>query len=122
MSKALKTILIIIFVAIIIVVIYFLFFRTKTMPVIEEKGVEYTQEEMIEMAQELFKEKIAEGVDMTNGHCLTNQLIPDWVVDIAHSPRQDIDNLPENQCSAYREGLAHHFIELDLDGNLIKIY
>ncbi|MCX6818140.1 MAG: hypothetical protein NTU57_04760 [Candidatus Aenigmarchaeota archaeon] len=39
--------------------------------------------------------------------------ISDWVCDVAHSPRQTIDDLPENQCLEFREGNAHHFIEVD---------
>jgi len=31
------------------------------------------------------------------------------------------DNKIENQCGAYREGRVNHFIELDKDGNVIKI-
>jgi hypothetical protein len=58
--------------------------------------------------------------DLSAGPCLSNNLIPDWVADIAHNPRQAVDDLPANQCSAYREGQAHHFVELDLDGNLIR--
>ncbi len=47
--------------------------------------------------------------------------LPDWVCDIAHSPRQsEIDDLPENQCSAYREGRAKHFVEVDMNCNLIR--
>jgi hypothetical protein len=71
-------------------------------------------------AKTLFRNLQIEGVDISNGPCLSNDLMPDWVADIAHNPRQPIDNLPENQCSAFLEGKAHHFIELDLDGNLIR--
>jgi hypothetical protein len=46
----------------------------------------------------------------------------DWVVDVAHNPRQAIDNLPENQCADYREGKVKHFIELDLNGEVTKVY
>ncbi|MEM3572883.1 MAG: hypothetical protein QXJ62_01435 [Nitrososphaeria archaeon] len=60
-----------------------------------------------------------------NGPCLSdnepNWNIEDWVCDIAHSPRQPIDDLPENQCQAYRNGSAHHFVELDTSCNLIKV-
>ena len=46
--------------------------------------------------------------------------MPGWVVDIAHSPRLSIDDLPENQCPAYLQGSAQHFVELDPKGNLIR--
>lgn len=60
--------------------------------------------------------------DLTDGPCLGNPIpeFSDWVCDVAHSPRQDLDNLPENQCSVYRSGQAHHFVEVDPDCNLIR--
>jgi hypothetical protein len=62
--------------------------------------------------------------DLSNGPCLSdNNLewnVNDWVCDIAHSPRQTVDNLPENQCSAFRSGQAHHFVEVDVNCNLIR--
>ena len=45
-----------------------------------------------------------------------------WVLDIAHQPRVDVDDQPENQCSAYREGLAENFVEFSTQGQLIKLY
>lgn len=71
-------------------------------------------------AQELWRAKFYAEEDLSAGSCLSNDLIPDWVADIAHNPRQDIDDLPQNQCSAFREGKAHHFVELDPEGNIIR--
>lgn len=68
----------------------------------------------------LYSQRRQMGEDFSNGPCLSNALMAGWVVDIAHSPRLPIDDLPENQCPAYREGRAQHFVELDLDGNLIR--
>ncbi|MBU1036518.1 hypothetical protein KKF32_00600 [Patescibacteria group bacterium] len=80
-------------------------------------------------AQILFNQAKADDLDMSQGPCLSNELYGNpeypetmWVLDIAHNPRQEIDNLPENQCSAFREGKAKHFIEMDTDGEIIKIY
>ena len=63
------------------------------------------------------------NIDLSKGPCLLNP-IPntDWVCDVAHNPRQAIDNLPENQCSAYRSGKAHHFVEVDTQCKLIRAY
>ncbi len=62
--------------------------------------------------------------DLSSGPCLSDDNpswnVSDWVCDVAHSPRQSVDNLVENQCSAYREGLAKHFVEVDTNCNLIK--
>lgn len=60
-----------------------------------------------------------QSVDLTSGPCL-GIVAPDWVLDIAHNPRQAIDDDPQNQCKEFRNGQVHHFIELDPDGKLIR--
>lgn len=72
-------------------------------------------------AQKIYKDRKALGMDFSSGPCLTNDLLPDWVVDIAHNPREDLDDLAENQCAAYIEGRAKHFVELDLEGEVIRV-
>ncbi len=79
-------------------------------------------ERATEEAKKIFAEMKAAGVDMSRGPCLSNEIIPDWVADVAHWPRQAVDNDPANQCPAYREGRAHHFVELDPEGNFIRAY
>lgn len=74
----------------------------------------------IQKCVNLCKEK--QDINMSNGPCLSNNITSDWVCDIAHNPRQDIDNLPENQCEAFRQGKAHHFVELDENCNIIRVY
>ncbi|MBU2638049.1 MAG: hypothetical protein KJ955_03685 [Nanoarchaeota archaeon] len=60
-------------------------------------------------------------VSLGNGPCLLNPIEnTEWVCDVAHMPRQDIDNQVENQCSAFREGTAKHFIEVNENCELIK--
>ena len=61
------------------------------------------------------------GVDFSNGPCLSNALMPGWVADVAHNPRELIDDDILNQCSSYINGTAEHFVELDLEGNLIRV-
>jgi len=56
------------------------------------------------------------------GPCLSGQIIPDWVCDVAHSPRQEVDNDPANQCPEFKSGQAHHFIEVDVNCQFIKSY
>jgi hypothetical protein len=51
------------------------------------------------------------GADLSDGPCL-GVAGEDWVCDVAHSPRAPVDNLPENQCADFREGRAHHFVEV----------
>lgn len=74
----------------------------------------------VNQAKYLHQMKKSQGEDLSSGPCISNALMPDWVADVAHSPRQTIDDLAANQCPAYLEGRARHFVELDLEGNLIK--
>ena len=76
----------------------------------------------IECQNLCLNELSTDGQDFDIGPCLSNKIIPDWVCDIAHSPRQDVDNDPANQCEAFRTGQAHHFVELDGNCNVIKVY
>lgn len=74
----------------------------------------------VAQAQYIYRQKSLSGEDFSNGSCLSNDLLFGWVVDIVHSPRVEIDDLPQNQCAAFLEGRAKHFVELDLDGNLVR--
>lgn len=77
-------------------------------------------ETAVNQARLLYKQQKETGRDLSNGPCLSDALLPNWVLDIAHNPRQPIDDLPQNQCSGFREGRAQHFVELDSEGNLIR--
>jgi len=79
------------------------------------------QQDLIQKAKALFNEIKNNGADLTAGPCL-GKINNDWVVDVVHNPRQAIDNLPENQCADYREGKVKHFIELDLNGEVVRVY
>ena len=70
----------------------------------------------------LCQQKISNGANLSNGPCLAENYVNDWVCDVAHSPRQPVDNLPENQCPTFRQGNAHHFVEVDEECNVIKVY
>ncbi len=76
----------------------------------------------IALAQQVYAEKKAAGLDFTNGPCLAENLMPGWVADIAHRPRRRADELPENQCENYRNGTAAHFVELDPEGKVIRAW
>lgn len=80
------------------------------------------QQDLIDQAMQIYSKVVDEKVNLDSGPCLgvikSNQ---DWVVDIVHNPRTDADNLPDNQCEIYRRGEAHHFIELDALGNVIRV-
>ena len=115
-----------IIIAIFLLVAYLAFFQKKavaptdfTVPVNSPQvNVPKPEDEALKNALNLYITKKQEGVDFTNGPCL-GKIADDWVLDIAHNPRQPVDNKRENQCADFREGRAHHFIELDPNGNLI---
>lgn len=72
-------------------------------------------EDRAKLACEELCNKSRLSINMSNGPCL-GQLtgdLADWVCDVAHDPRQPVDNLAENQCPAFRSGAAHHFVEVD---------
>jgi hypothetical protein len=62
------------------------------------------------------------GVDLDNGPCIAEELpgLEEWVADVAHDPREDVDDDPANQCQRYRDGEASHFVELTPEGELIR--
>jgi hypothetical protein len=70
-------------------------------------------------AHDAYDEAVEQGVDLSSGPCL-GVIMDDWVADVAHEPREEIDDEPANQCEAFRKGEADHFVELDLNGNLIR--
>lgn len=78
----------------------------------------------VSLAQAAYATAQANGTDFTKGPCIAEQLdgMPDWSVDVAHDPREDVDNQAANQCQAYRQGKTHHFVELDPDGKLIRTH
>lgn len=76
--------------------------------------------ECIKFCQDAFNR----GQELSKGPCLSDNnpewQASGWVCDIAHSPRQEADNDPANQCLEFREGRASHFVELDPDCEFIK--
>ena len=82
-------------------------------------GGEEASPDVVAKAKQAYADAKAQGVDMSQGPCL-GVVAPDWVADVAHDPRQDVDDDPANQCAAYRNGTADHFVELDPNGELIR--
>jgi Tfp pilus assembly protein PilP len=73
-------------------------------------------------AMAAYRQAKADGTNLSRGPCIAEQLpgLADWVADVAHDPRQPVDDVPANQCRRFRNGQAHHFVELDTSGNLIR--
>jgi hypothetical protein len=74
---------------------------------------------------ELCREQIANGIDLSNGPCLseTDGLdwdIDDWVCDVAHEPRKLIDDNALHQCQEYRKERAAHFVEVTPNCEFIR--
>jgi hypothetical protein len=80
------------------------------------------QARAIRAANQEYDKAVAEGERLDSGPCIAEELpgMPSWVADIAHDPRKDIDDKPENQCQRYRDGEASHFVELTPEGELIR--
>jgi hypothetical protein len=73
-------------------------------------------------AMAAYRQAKVDGTHLGRGPCIAEQLpgLADWVADVAHDPRQAVDDDPANQCRRFRNGQAHHFVELDPSGHLIR--
>lgn len=78
-------------------------------------------ETAVNQAKYFYQQKKQRGEDFSSAPCLSDALMPGWVVDIVHNPRQSIDDLPENQCPSFVQGRTKHFVELDTLGNLVRV-
>lgn len=87
-----------------------------------KKGVNAEVDRAVGQAKLIYAQKRQQGLNLSSGPCLSNDLQPGWVADLVHNPRAPVDNLPQNQCSTYLSGRATHFVELDLDGNLVRVH
>jgi len=67
------------------------------------------------------KTMLSAGADLSSGPCLLDPepQNSDYVCDVAHSPREAVDNEPANQCSSYGK-TAHHFVEVAPDCSFIR--
>jgi len=81
-------------------------------------GYVLEQQYMINDSLVLYDEKKTQGMNFSS-QCIGT--LDDYAVDIVHVPRVSDDDLPENQCSDYLEGKVHHFIELDENGEIVRI-
>ncbi len=84
-----------------------------------EVGQQSSEDLAVARCQELFQQKFAAGEDMSAGPCISEEIVEGWACDVAHDPREAVDNEEVNQCESYRQGTVSHFVELDQGGNLI---
>jgi hypothetical protein len=87
-----------------------------------DEASESDQDKAVAEAQAAFSKAQKSGTDLSVGPCISESLpgLPDWVADVAHDPRQDVDDESANQCQRYRDGEADHFVELTPEGELIR--
>ena len=76
------------------------------------------QQQSINCALSLYNEAKNSGMNFSS-QCLGT--CREYVVDIVHVPRESSDNLPENQCTDFLDGAVSKFIELDKDGEIVRI-
>ncbi len=82
----------------------------------DENGVEINPQVYNELPRDscikaCLLEKRTRG-DLSQGPCL-GIIAVNYVCDVAHNPREDVDNVPENQCADYVQGRVLHYIEVD---------
>lgn len=116
-KKLLFWLILFVIVATSLAVLFFL----RNLTYVYKQGNSTEVDDAVVAAKDLYRVQVASGIDLLAGPCLSNDLRTGWVVDIVHNPRQSIDDLPQNQCPAYIEGRAKHFVELDQQGNIIRV-
>jgi len=80
-----------------------------------------TKENAIALCREACQDALSNNLNLSIGPCLLDPIEgSDYVCDIAHNPREDADNLRENQCNAWHSGEARHFIEFTPECEFIK--
>jgi len=82
-----------------------------------------TSEIARETCIELCRSAQSAQVDLSDGPCLSDigpWNITHWVCDVAHSPREAVDDLQENQCAAFWNGSAEFFVEVSPDCKFIN--
>jgi hypothetical protein len=116
-----KVVLLVISLVVVLGTAYFVYTTNNKPSMGYKPGSWYEGDKAINQAERIYQEKKVLGEDFTDGPCLSNDLYPGWVADMVHSPRQPVDDLAENQCPAFIEGRATHYVELDSAGSLIRV-
>ena len=93
----------------------------RTQAVGNQAASKFEQERQaaIEAAKTAYAKAKTEGKDLNDGPCL-GVVAPNWVADVAHEPRQQVDNLRENQCEQFINREVEHFVELSPQGVIIR--
>lgn len=110
-KRLLIILLVVIFFLLISLPIFFYFYNEK-----KEK------EEVIKICIEKCRTEMIRGIDLTSGPCLLDPVekYSNWVCDVVHVPRQEVDDLAENQCKSYLKGRAKHFVEVSTSCEFVR--
>ena len=76
------------------------------------------QKDAIDCTTRLYQKTKIEGM-IFESQCLG--VCDDYAIDIVSVPRSEKDDLIENQCEEYGNGLVANFIELNKEGNIVRI-
>jgi len=64
---------------------------------------------------------IVVGTILTDGPCLSEEIVEGWACDVAHKPNIDlIDNNPNNQCKLYNKKNIPHLVTVTQNCTLIS--
>ncbi|MBI4360719.1 hypothetical protein HY572_03020 [Candidatus Micrarchaeota archaeon] len=110
-------------------------YRPENLPSVSQRAQDLCVS-FCQTAQYVYQNYGTAEYDLTKGPCLSamgptppryddfkgqwNPQFKDWVCDVAHDPRQPVDDLPENQCPEFGVS-ANHFVEVDENCNVIFV-
>ena len=76
------------------------------------------QSNAIACAKKLYEDAKTSGMEF-NSQCLGK--CNDYFVDVVNVPRNADDDKPENQCPDYKNKITKYFIELDKNGEIMRV-
>lgn len=81
------------------------------------------QQEILRQSFSLYEDKKYELVNLSS-QCLgiVEYKNVKYAVDLVHVPRNEEDNQAENQCEEFQNGNVRHFVELDRNGMVVRIW
>ena len=60
------------------------------------------------------------SMDFSRGPCINDNLMEGWVCDMAHDPRESVDDIAANQCPSFGKS-ASHFVEVSENCQVIRV-
>ncbi|MFA6428335.1 MAG: hypothetical protein WCW02_02205 [Candidatus Buchananbacteria bacterium] len=102
---------------VVVFVLLFIYFRTDILQTANQIFLVKSQAK--NLCVKLCQKKLEQEIDLSQGPCLANSIKPGWVCDIAHDPRQAVDEKLANQCSAYGS-TAEHLVEVTANCEIIR--